>query len=263
MRKFSGLFILALIACFLVTPGCCHSLSSADDKIVTNLLPNPNNFVKSTVMLQVRGKVVIKLGKDVTKQPTGISASGVAIDKKHILTAGHFCEPVVSGQSKEGITSGIAKIFFKKNIEMYYLNTNEEVVKMNGAKIIAWDKEKDICLVELRGHGIIPAKIAAPSSIRRGDKVYIVGAPLGVAFTKTEGEVAIPSIQFEEKEAAHVNGRILVTAPATNGNSGGPCFNERGEIIGVVMAGADGYDHLTILTPSKYILSFLKKVHKD
>jgi S1-C subfamily serine protease len=264
--------LIAILATITLLPGCCHGVPA--DVQAGESLPNSNDFVKSVVMVSVDGTMTVELlgEKEKKVEPTGISASAVAIDKKHLLTAAHFCEPVLQGWSKQGIVQeqklgaivlAKATIKLKKNMKMTYLNNNEEVVSMDNVNIVTLDKAKDICLLERKGHGMVPAVIATPSTVHRGDKVYIVGAPLGVFPVKTEGEVAILSIHFEEKEGAKFNGRIIVTAPATNGNSGGPCFNVKGELVGLLIAGAEGYDHLSIVTPSKMILSFLKKFHKD
>jgi S1-C subfamily serine protease len=261
MKKMLAILVASLMM-IMSAAGCCSGLANLKNETL-GVLPNPNDFVKSTVMLSVPGVATATIGKEVMTKPTAISASGVAIDKKHILTAAHFCIPVLQGQSEKGLVEGIVKVTFEKDMKMTYLNNNEENVVVGGVKIIATDKERDLCIVELKHHGIVPAKIAKPSTIHRGDKVYIVGAPLGLFPVKTEGEVAIPVLAFDDKEAMHINGRILVTAPATSGNSGGPAFNEKGEVIGVVMAGSEPYDHLIILTPSKYILAFLKAKHKD
>ena len=253
--------MVSVLATLMLVPGCCHSVPT--NVQVGQILPNPNDFVKSVVMVSVDGVASVEIAGVKKEQPTGVSASAVAIDKNHLISAAHFCIPVQQGQSDKGFKDGLVTIKFDKNMKMSYLNNNEEVVVVDNVKILAVDKEKDICLLEKKHHGLIPAAIAAPASIHRGDKVYIVGAPLGIFPVKTEGEVSIASMRFEEKEAAHINGRILVTTPATNGNSGGPAFSDKGEIIGIVMAGAETYDHMTILTSSRMILSFLKKNHKD
>ncbi len=46
---------------------------------------------------------------------------------------------------------------------------------------------------------------------------------------------------------------LLVSAPAAPGNSGGPVFCD-GKLIGLLVAGAPRYDHLSIVTPLKTLL---------
>jgi len=181
------------------------------------------------------------------------------------LTAAHFCSAVLQGWSEKGIVESnvlvTAKITLEKNLQMVYLNNNEELMTLDNVKIVALDTKKDICLVELKRHGIVPVRIAKANSAKRGDKVYIVGAALGVPFTMTDGLVSMVSLSFQEKEMAKFNGMMLSSAPATSGNSGGGCFNDKGELIGLLIAGAESYDHMSIITPAKNILSFLRKNH--
>ena len=59
-------FIVAILAVFMLILGCCHGISNSTQ--VTQNLPNPNDFVKSTVMLTVAGTVTIEsLGEEKKK----------------------------------------------------------------------------------------------------------------------------------------------------------------------------------------------------
>jgi len=242
----------------MFTAGCCNNITITRPATVVPVLPSPDDFVKSVVKLSVDGKVI---QEDKVIDEVGISASAVAINKNQLLTAAHFCQPVAIGQ-KNGIVIGFdAKIVFDKNMKMTYLNNNDEINVKDGVKIVFFNKKLDLCLVELESHGMVPAPIANPATIKRGDKVYVVGGPLGIFPVKTEGEISIVSLKIPEDpdEEIKINGRTLITAPVTGGNSGGPAFNVKGEVVGVVMAGF-GYHHLSILTPAKMIKTFLKGI---
>jgi S1-C subfamily serine protease len=67
-----------------------------------------------------------------------------------------------------------------------------------------------------------------------GDQIFVIGAPYGIAHTLTVGHVSArraPNHLFGGFE----NVELLQTDAAINqGNSGGPMFNMRGEVIGVV-----------------------------
>lgn len=71
------------------------------------------------------------------------------------------------------------------------------------------------------------ALAAGPS--KAGDHVYVIGAPLGLENTVSDGIVAA----LREGE----DGRFMqLTAPISPGSSGGPVLNTRGEVVGVAMA---------------------------
>jgi hypothetical protein len=241
-------FLVGTTICVMMAMGCCRNLNVPKnlDAIISNVSSTGVvDLTKSTVKLEIRGKVVIE-GKE---HPVGMSASGVAITKKHILSVGHFCDPALRG---------IKKGILDDNVKMFYLNDNEEVVTMEHLKIVAVDTKKDLCLLEKERHGLVPIMVAEQRSIKRGNKVQIIAGPLGVFPIKTEGEVAIPNYQGG-KEDSSINGRVIVTAPSAPGSSGGPCFDEHNRIIGVVMAGPPSFPHIVVLVPAKMIKVFLKE----
>lgn len=77
-----------------------------------------------------------------------------------------------------------------------------------------------------------------------GARVYVVGHPLGIDHTLvTEGLVSTWGF----------GGYLLVSAPATHGNSGGPVFYN-GEVIGLLVRGSDSYNNISLVVPLKSVL---------
>jgi serine protease Do len=66
--------------------------------------------------------------------------------------------------------------------------------------------------------------------VRPGDKVIAVGNPFGLGGTVTAG---IVSATGREIGSGPYDDYIQVDAPINRGNSGGPTFNLRGEVVGV------------------------------
>jgi len=54
------------------------------------------------------------------------------------------------------------------------------------------------------------------------------------------------------------NDYIVISAPVTSGYSGGPVFNTKGSIIGIIKGGRDGAVAMNYSIPSKIISSFLE-----
>jgi S1-C subfamily serine protease len=69
-----------------------------------------------------------------------------------------------------------------------------------------------------------------------GEHAIVIGNPLGLESTLTDGLVS--SRRIYENRAW-----IQFSAPIGSGNSGGPVFNMRGEVIGVATASLSGRDH--------------------
>ena len=108
-------------------------------------------------------------------------------------------------------------------------------VRVQGAKwmpivaVVAKDEHKDLALVkaDLGEQVLHKARLGSVTGIKPGDPVVAIGNPLGEEFSVTDGIVS----QIRNQEGYKV---VQTTAPISPGNSGGPLFNERGEVIGVV-----------------------------
>jgi len=76
----------------------------------------------------------------------------------------------------------------------------------------------------------LPTAVAvlAKSAPKLGETVYAVGHPAAANYVLTKGIVSRPVTMFNETKY------MLVSAPVIFGNSGGPCLNKRGEVVGVV-----------------------------
>lgn len=95
--------------------------------------------------------------------------------------------------------------------------------------VVAKDEHKDLAIVkaELGAQVIHEARLGSVTGVKPGDPVVAIGNPLGEEFSVTDGIVS----QIRNQEGYKV---VQTTAPVSPGNSGGPLFNELGEVIGVV-----------------------------
>lgn len=105
--------------------------------------------------------------------------------------------------------------------------TEIEVLTNDGqvysADVTAISKNQDLAIIQI-GHLNTPYfKLA--ESVEKGDTVFILGSPLGLTSLITSGIVA--------KLAGDIT---FLDCTAIPGNSGGPVFNDKGELVGVVSA---------------------------
>lgn len=103
------------------------------------------------------------------------------------------------------------------------------------ATVVGTDPGNDLAIVKasLPANKIVPARLGDSDAVRVGEPVFAIGNPFGLAFTVTSG-----IISGRERERSAVDGRpirnVLQTDAAVNpGNSGGPLFNARGEVVGI------------------------------
>ena len=101
---------------------------------------------------------------------------------------------------------------------------------------------------------ITPVVFAPEEDLEIGETVFAIGNPLGLERTVTEGVLSQTHRNF---------GGILylqVDAPVNPGNSGGPLFNARGQVVGIINMGVPTMEGLNFAIPArhaKYILDHI------
>ena len=98
------------------------------------------------------------------------------------------------------------------------------------AKVIGTDPKSDLALIKVDGRSDFPFVKLADSSPAIGEWVVAMGNPFGLGGTVTAG---IVSAQGRDIGSGSYDDYIQIDAPVNRGNSGGPTFNLKGEVIGV------------------------------
>ena len=101
------------------------------------------------------------------------------------------------------------------------------------AKVIGSDEKTDLALIKVDGASDFPYVKFADGTPRVGDWVIAVGNPFGLGGTVTAG---IVSARGRDIGAGAYDDFIQIDAPVNKGNSGGPAFDENGNVIGVTTA---------------------------
>lgn len=98
------------------------------------------------------------------------------------------------------------------------------------AKVIGTDQKTDLALIKVDGKKDLPFVKFGDVPPRVGDWVVAVGNPFGLGGTVTAG---IVSARGRDIGAGPYDDYIQIDAPINKGNSGGPAFNQNGDVIGV------------------------------
>jgi serine protease Do len=98
------------------------------------------------------------------------------------------------------------------------------------AKVVGTDPRTDLALIKVDGRDDFPYVRFAEQRPRIGDWVLAVGNPFGLGGTVTAG---IISASGRNIGAGPYDDFLQIDAPVNKGNSGGPTFNARGEVVGV------------------------------
>jgi serine protease Do len=97
-------------------------------------------------------------------------------------------------------------------------------------RVVGFDPVSDIALVKIEASGLPQARIGDPAKLRAGEWVAAIGSPFGLERSVTAGIVSALGRTIPEESFVP----FIQTDVAVNpGNSGGPLFNLRGEVVGV------------------------------
>ena len=125
-----------------------------------------------------------------------------------------------------------------------------QVVMSDGRKfvglVVRSDPGVDLGLVRAVGAKAVPLPLGDISDVAVGDKVMIIGSPIGLEFTVHEGNVS--SLQ----RAAFGVAYIQLDAKINPGNSGGPVIDGQGRVVGVVSLKARGAEGIGLALPINY-----------
>ncbi|MEZ4400735.1 MAG: S1C family serine protease [Kofleriaceae bacterium] len=118
-------------------------------------------------------------------------------------------------------------------------------------RIVALDLDHDLALLGVTVARPLPALTLGDSSVvAAGDPVLAIGNPLGVLdYTVSDGLIS------SVREVAPDVTLLQISAPISQGSSGGPLFNGFGEVIGVSTAVFTEGQNLNFGVPSKYVVA--------
>lgn len=156
----------------------------------------------------------------------------------------------------EGISQGSGFIVRETGVIVtnFHVISNASSVKVKvGNKIypvkgtIFIDKENDLAGLKIDGIGFYKVRFVGPKKVSIGQKVYVISSPMGWENTISEG-ILSGVRQIDEHRKI-----LQITAPVSPGSSGGPVFNEQGEVIGVATAVLEEAQNINFAVPSSLI----------
>jgi len=92
-------------------------------------------------------------------------------------------------------------------------------------QVLGYDKNIDIAILKI--NSINESLIINQEGVSVGETIYALGSPLGLTGTFTDGMVSTASRIVDD-----IN-YIQISAPMSQGNSGGPLLNTYGEVMGI------------------------------
>jgi len=98
------------------------------------------------------------------------------------------------------------------------------------------DKIADVAIIELSDPitNFPAAQIGNSDEARIGDDVFVIGNPLGLSHSVSKGIISSKHSEKSKLNDKRIMEFFQTDAAINKGNSGGPMFNMKGEVIGIV-----------------------------
>ncbi len=143
-----------------------------------------------------------------------------------------------------------------------YLLTNHHVIKDASkvtitlsdrreidAEVVGSDERTDVALLKAKGTDFPSLRIGHVDQLKVGEPVLAIGSPFGFDYSASAGIVSAKSrTVFNETAVPFIQTDVALNP----GNSGGPLFNQKGEVVGVnsrIFSGTGGYMGLSFSIP--------------
>lgn len=192
-----------------------HELSGAD-------IFERNSSAVVTIMVLDENNKVIGFGSGVF-----ISEDGKILTNYHVVDAGLKLQVQLMDKSAHSVTG-----------------------------VIAADKNVDFAIVKIDAVNTPFIEIGDSLKIKTGDKIFTISSPESLAFANSFGSGEISGVRQRESLADNkgigtVFGKQLFqfTAPVSPGSSGGALFNEKGKLVGLIMAQSREGQNINLAIP--------------
>ena len=144
-------------------------------------------------------------------------------------------------------------------------DADEVIVKLTDkrefkAKVTAIDKLSDVAVLKIKADNLPTVKIGDPQNARVGEWVIAIGSPFGFENTVTAGIISAKSRSLPDEGYVPF---LQTDVPVNPGNSGGPLFNMKGEVIGInsqIYSRSGGFQGLSFAIPIDVAMNVEKQL---
>ncbi len=219
-----------LVLTILVIPGYTQQLSELFNQVKS-----------SVVVIHVMSKQNTGVGNPYQQTSVGGLGSGVLVTEDgYILTAAH-------------VVNDAAEI-------MVEFIDGQEIP----ARIESLANQADVALIKLQKlpANLNVAKIGESDSVKVGDPVFVIGAPMGLSYSLTSGIISARH-NMHKMTNSFVEAEFFQTDASINtGNSGGPVFNMQGEVVAIassILSRSGGFEGIGFAATTEIARTLLAK----
>ena len=178
-----------------------------------------------------------------SKSPSSLGSGFIISAEGHIVTNYHVVE------NAEKITVTLSN---KKKLD---------------AKLIGFDDRTDLAVLKVESKTALSfVKFGNSDESRVGDFIIAIGNPFGFGGTVTSGIISAQARDLNTSSGNIIDNFIQTDASINRGNSGGPMFNMKGEVIGInciIISSTGGNIGLGFAVPANTAKSIIDQLIKN
>jgi len=168
--------------------------------------------------------------------PVAVSGTGFGISSNGIIVTNHHVIDGTNSIKVKGVNSDFNKAY--------------------KAKLLVSDKNNDLALIQIDDYNFTSAG-SIPYTIKTslagvGENIFVLGYPLRATIKLTNGIISSKT-GFQGDISSY-----QISAPVQPGNSGGPLFDNKGNLIGIINAKHGGAENASYAVKSSYLTNLLE-----
>ncbi|MCL2083772.1 MAG: trypsin-like peptidase domain-containing protein [Oscillospiraceae bacterium] len=209
--------------------------------------PPPLTYAPSTLKPSGGGDAKLDIVQVEQGQPESALGGG-PLTNREVVRKGRPSVVCVLGENASlgylGMGSGI---IMAEEGQYTYIITNEHVVsgydtvnvllhdgEEYPAILVGMDQLSDLAVVKIKVTGLQAAEFGNSDAIQVGDPVVVIGNPVGIEFQGTATAGMVSAINRSITVQGRAMTLLQTDASVNHGNSGGPMFNEYGQVVGII-----------------------------
>ena len=262
-NRFSKTLVAALLVLALVAGGCCATALLVNEYWEEKLEESNELTMYAFQALKNEIKDLQQQIKDNSFTGNGGSVSGTpnagpdggltpgqvyAQNVKAVVAISNQATTNIYGQITETASSGSGFIISEDGYVVTNYHVAEGATKLTVilhdsteyvARLVGYDAGNDVALLKIEATDLPCVKLGSSNDLIVGDQVVAIGNPLGqLTNSLTVGYVSALERGINTG-GAKIN-MIQTDAAINSGNSGGPLFNMKGEVVGITTAKYSG-----------------------
>lgn len=169
-----------------------------------------------------------------------VGSNGYLLTNAHIVTR-------ISSEEESFVN-------FEVNEDITVKSVNNEIFD---CELIDIDLKLDLALLKINKKNLSCISLGSYADVKTGERVVSIGNSKGEGLCISEGLVGDRARNLTKQT------KILISVPVNQGSSGGPLFNMKGQVIGVVTSWKKDAVAMNYAVPVDEVVKFIRRIEKE